>query len=197
MEHAHLLRRLQRLERALLTVRRMIGDATAVTPLPATAFRALAVRVAGDSYAVPVDRVVEIVRFAKLTRVSNAPRAVLGVLNLRGRVVVVLDVRERLGLGATEIDAKTAIVVATLHDHEIGLVVDRVREVVLLEPSELDAPTGPLAEMTCIHAVGTIQGALVQLLDLERVLSANELENAVELSQNAEPTAASDEEESQ
>src|SRR5437868_6885877 len=124
--------RLARLERELSMLRRELGERHAAAPLPSGTFRALHVRVGGAEYAIVGECVREIVRYAELAEIPNGPRSIRGALNLRGRAIVVLDVAERLAVGRAAIDLRTPIVVAVSHEREVGLLVERVLDVVTL-----------------------------------------------------------------
>lgn len=174
-DRSQLLGRLARLERELVAVRRELVEHNTVA-IPEGLFQAVCVEVGGERYAVPSLNVRQIVRYARVTRVPNAPRAVQGVLNVRGEVVVVLDTSERLGLGRTPIDAKTPVVIATLQHWLVGLIVQRVTEVVTLDGATLSQPSGAIAASVNVAAVGSVDGELVQLFDLEQLLSPSELE---------------------
>jgi purine-binding chemotaxis protein CheW len=174
-ERSLLLGRLSRLERELVAVRRELHEKSTVT-FPEGIFQALCVQVGGERYAVPSAQVKQIIRYARTTRVPHAPRAVQGVLNLRGEVVVVLDTCERLGLGRAAIDAKTPVVIVAVHHWLVGLIVDRVLEVVTIDGSTLSQPSGAIAASVNVAAVGSVAGELVQLFDLEQLLSPSELE---------------------
>lgn len=190
-ERLELLSRLARLNSELLEVRRGLGELNSVA-IPQGTFQALRVQVAGEHFAVPSEQVRQIIRYARATLVPAAPRAVHGVLNLHGDVVVVLDVSERLNLGRVELDLRTPVVVVTIQGWHVGLVVDRVLDVVTLDSAGLTAPSGAIASSLSVAALGSVSGQLLQLFDLERLLSRVELEgieNAIADSLLPEPDA--------
>ena len=132
----------------------------------------LAFSLAGDRYAVPVERVREIVRLRQITSVPRVPDEILGVISLRGEIVQVMDLRMRLGAPVTEPGRTSRIVV--LHGDEgavTGLLVDTVSEV-LRVPEEAFRPTaGPESDFVtelCEHG-----GDFVSLLSIEKVLSVD------------------------
>ena len=126
----------------------------------------------GETFAFPVKAIAEIVRVGTITRVPDAPAAVLGILNLRGRVVPVVDLRIRLGLAAPPPRPDARVLVATLRTRTIGLLVDGVAEVVQLDPRAMEPP--PADVMTTrseyIRAVHQRGSTLLLLLDPEQVL---------------------------
>ena len=104
----------------------------------------LVCRVDTREVALPLERVVEVLRMAAVTAVPHSPPWLRGMLNLRGQTVPVIDVRQRLGLAATRIDLSTTLVITTIGARTIGLMVDEAREV-LDVPSDAIDPPDPLA----------------------------------------------------
>lgn len=127
----------------------------------------------GSAYAVDVELVREIVRMKKLTRVPRAPGWLLGVVSLRGEVVEVVDLRIRLGLGASTPGRSNRIIV--LHgegDRVTGLLVDSVSEVYrALDASLQPAPAG---EVRAVVEVCRRGEGFVSLLDIEKALGASD-----------------------
>jgi purine-binding chemotaxis protein CheW len=127
-------------------------------------------RMGDREYGLPLDCVVEVVRMAALAPVPDAPRFLLGLLDLRGRVVPVLDLRLRLGLPAAEPGLSNPICVAEAGGRGFGLVADAVTGVRPLaapvEPLEVAQDDSPVAGVT--H----VDGRLVSLLDPERLAVA-------------------------
>lgn len=127
----------------------------------------------GSEYAVPVERVREIVRIRELTFVPRAPAWLLGVVALRGEIVEVVDLRRRLGLGASSPDRSHRIIV--LHgdvDRVTGLLVDRVHEVLRVPDSEVLPAQG--LDVSRVEAVCPRGEAFVSILDVDRVLGVND-----------------------
>jgi purine-binding chemotaxis protein CheW len=129
--------------------------------------------VADERYGIEVGRVHEIIRWTATTALPGADQSFNGVLNLRGRVIPVMDLRERLGLPRIEPTRHTRIVVADVEEARIGLVVDSVEEVVRVPAKAIEpAPTFPSSDarehMTGIAKIG--DGLLV-VLALEHLLA--------------------------
>lgn len=123
----------------------------------------------GSPYAIPVERVREIVRMRAITPMPRVPAAVLGVIALRGEVIQVLDLRRRLGLPPVEAGRRTRIVVLHGEDGRVtGLLVDAVNEVLRL-PEDAIRPAAP-GESEAVAALCERDGQFVSLLDLERVM---------------------------
>jgi purine-binding chemotaxis protein CheW len=128
---------------------------------------------AGEAYGVEIERVQEIIRMQPITRVPNGPAGVVGVTNLRGRVIPVLDLRQRLGLAQTPPTAQSRIVVAELGDDPVGLIVDGVSEVLQVPADAVEPPSALVAspESLYLRGVAKVDERLVLLLDLLRLLS--------------------------
>lgn len=129
--------------------------------------------VAGEEFAVDILAVQEINRMLALTRVPQSPPEVEGVINLRGRIIPVLDLRKRFSLSTGERNDQNRIVVVEVHQRTIGFIVDSVHEVLRIDASVVDkAP-----EMVCsiesdfIAGVGKLPDRLLILLDLNKLFS--------------------------
>lgn len=125
-----------------------------------------------ETFAFPVEAIAEIGRVGTITRVPDAPPAVRGILNLRGRVVPVVDLRLRLGLAAPAPGHTARVLVATLRSRTIGLLVDGVAEVVRLDPRTMEPPPADVltTRSEYIRAVCQHGDTLLILLDPEQVL---------------------------
>ncbi len=124
-------------------------------------------RLEGQDYAVPVGAVVEVLRLVALTPLPDAPEWMLGMLNLRGRGVPVLDLRRKLGLTPVEFGLDAAIVVVEDSGRTVGLVVDEVAEVVDIADNSLEPPTGSGKGLKAITHLGT---RTILVLDLAHLL---------------------------
>ncbi|HEX5759894.1 MAG TPA: chemotaxis protein CheW [Thermoanaerobaculia bacterium] len=132
----------------------------------------VAVALAGEVYALPVSHVQEILRVDRVTRVPKAPRPVRGITNFRGRVLVVLDTRLRLGLKRAETDGASRILVVQARGRSIGLLVDAVQQVVRLLPSQVQPPPAEVMTERSAYVTGVYRlgPTLLVLLDPERLL---------------------------
>lgn len=127
-----------------------------------------------EAFGVELALVQEIVHLTGITRVPNAPAHVEGVVNLRGRIVPVVDLRKKLGLAPGEPGRRSRIIIVAAEGRTVGLIVDGVREVRHL-PAELVEPAPELATTGlpagAVLGVGKLPQGLLVLLDLARVLA--------------------------
>lgn len=129
----------------------------------------LAFELAGSPYAIPVERVREIVRVREVTRVPLVPDWVRGVVTLRGEVVQVIDLRMRLGLRAEATDRRSRIVVLHGDDDRVtGVLVDSVREVLRVD-EEAFSPSGE-GDVGAVSELCLQDGEFVSIIDVDRVL---------------------------
>jgi purine-binding chemotaxis protein CheW len=127
-----------------------------------------------EEFGVDILRVQEINRMLEVTRVPNAPSYVDGVINLRGKVIPIVDLRERFGMERREHDKNTRIIVVELSGNTLGFVVDAVREVLRI-PRSVTEPPPQLAggvKDEYITAVGKLDDRLLILLDLDKIIDA-------------------------
>ncbi len=118
----------------------------------------------------------EIIRYTRLTQVPQSPEFVEGVLNLRGQVIPVIDLRRRFALNESEHGNSTRIVVVEMGHQIVGLIVDSVSEVRNIDRDQISPPPAIGAEIDAsfIEGMGKVDDRLVILLNLDRVFSADE-----------------------
>lgn len=133
-------------------------------------------RLNGETYGINVMQVQEVLRYTEIAPVPGAPSYVLGIINLRGNVVTVLDTRDRFGLPEAEITEQTRIVIIEAEKHVIGIMVDAVAEVVYLRQSEIEtAPNvGNEDNAKFIQGVCHKNNELLILVELDRLLTDEE-----------------------
>ncbi|MCL6499651.1 MAG: chemotaxis protein CheW [Firmicutes bacterium] len=141
------------------------------------------VRLDRERYGVPIEHVHEIIRMQEVTRIPRAPSFVEGVINLRGQVIPVIDLRRRFGLAAGERNGASRIVVVEMNGSRVGMVVDAVLEVMRLPDSAVVPPEELLAasEVAFLQGVAKQGDDLILLLDLQRVLEVHEQRALAEL----------------
>ncbi|MDX1810882.1 MAG: chemotaxis protein CheW [Gammaproteobacteria bacterium] len=131
-----------------------------------------------ETYCISVSDVREVLRFTEIAPVPGAPDYVIGIINLRGNVVTVIDTRNRFGLSPKEVDDNTRIVIIEIDGQEVGILVDSVAEVVNIANSAIEAAPNVGNEETSryIQGVTSRDGRLLILVDLNKLLSEEELQ---------------------
>lgn len=131
-----------------------------------------------ETYGINVMQVQEVLRYTDIAPVPGAPDYVMGIINLRGNVVTVIDTRSRFGLPPSEVTDNSRIVIIESERQVIGIMVDSVAEVVYLKQSEIDtAPNvGTDESAKFIQGVSNREGELLILVDLNKLLSDDEWE---------------------
>jgi purine-binding chemotaxis protein CheW len=129
-----------------------------------------------ETYGINVMQVQEVLRYTEIAPVPGAPSYVLGIINLRGSVLTVIDTRARFELNPTENTENTRIVVIESEKQVVGILVDSVAEVVYLKESEIDdtPSVGNEDNAKFIQGVSNRDGKLLILVDLEQLLSDDE-----------------------
>lgn len=133
-------------------------------------------RLCNETYGINVMQVKEVLRYTEIAPVPGAPPFVLGIINLRGSVVTVIDTNSRFGLASSEITDDTRIVIIESGDQVIGILVESVAEVVYLRQSEIEsAPNAGTDESAkFIQGVSNRNGVLLILVDLNKLLNEEE-----------------------
>jgi purine-binding chemotaxis protein CheW len=143
-------------------------------------------RIGNETFGVRIGSVREIVRVPEITAVPSAPESVEGVINLRGKIIPVMDLRKRFGQAEIQPDKKNRILVVELENKLVGLIVNAASEVLKIAPSEIEAPGNLFAEGESgyVTGVGKLKGRLIILLDIAKLLHRPEFkrfEEAAEL----------------
>jgi len=133
-------------------------------------------KIGDEEFGVDILQVQEINRLFEVTHVPNAPDFVEGVINLRGRIVPVVNLRKRLGLDKKEHDKDTRIVVVELEGKTIGFIVDSVSEVLRVPKNVVEPPPELVAGIDSEYIIGIakLENRLLILLDLKKVLNVEE-----------------------
>jgi len=146
---------------------------------------------ADELYAVNVSNIKEVLGVPRITRVPRMPEFMNGVINLRGNVVPVLDLRQKFGLGATSITIDTGIIVTEVEDvfddsedecFTIGIFGDKVQQVITIDPSMIEPPPriGVAIDTDFIVGMGRLDDGFVIILNIDKILSEGELIPSVE-----------------
>ncbi len=133
----------------------------------------------GENYGIRVLKVQEIQRYSEISPIPGAPSYVLGIINLRGSVISVLNTREKFGLPDYEITDDSRIVILEVGKQIIGILVDSVAEVISLQASDVDIAPNVGNDETAkfIDGVSNKGGELLILLDAEKILNEDEWED--------------------
>jgi len=133
-------------------------------------------KIGTEEFGVDILNVQEIIKIVQITKVPNSPVFVEGVINLRGKVIPVIDLRTRLGLQKLEHDKDTRIIVVELSKSTIGFIVDAVNEVLRIPISITEAPPEIVAgvDSEFIKSVGKLDDRLLILIDLNKILHQDE-----------------------
>ncbi len=132
---------------------------------------------AEETYGVDIGSVREIIRIQEITKVPRTPNYVEGVINLRGKVIPVIDLRKKFGFSKAEHTKDTRIVVVDIGGDDIGVVVDAVTEVLRLSSDAVEPPSGVIttADSDYLLGIAKLESRLVILLDLQKALAAMDL----------------------
>jgi purine-binding chemotaxis protein CheW len=129
-----------------------------------------------EEFAVDILNIQGINRMIEITKVPNAPEYVEGIINLRGKVIPIIDLRKRLGMEQKEYDKETRFIVVEIKARVVGFIVDSVNEVLRINRNITEPPPPMVSGIDAdyITAVGKLQDRLLILLDLDRILSEKE-----------------------
>ena len=137
----------------------------------------LVFRLGNEEYGVDILKVQEIRGYEKVTPIPRSPDYLKGVVNLRGTIVPVVDLRVKFGMADPTYDSVTVVIVLRIAGRTIGAVVDGVSDVVQLAPKDVrDAPSlGAMVDSSYLAGVATQGGRMILVVDIEKLLSAGEL----------------------
>ncbi len=147
--------------------------------------------IGNEEFGVEITNVQEIIRMTSITRIPQAPNYVRGIINLRGRIIVVLNLNVIMGTESKEQDENTRIMVASIGETVMGFMVDSVSEVIRLPHKNIEPAPAVIAnklDTEYVRGVGKMEDRLLILLDLHKLLSANELHSVHTISAEATVT---------
>lgn len=129
-----------------------------------------------EEFAVDILKVQEINKTLQITKVPNTPKSFEGIVNLRGKVIPVVDLRQKMGMPHKEEDQNTRIIVVELVERTIGFIVDQVKEVLRIPKSITEPPPRMVfnTNTNMFTSVAKLENRLIILLDLEQLFSENE-----------------------
>ena len=129
-------------------------------------------KLAEEYYGLSIDNVISIEKPSQITRIPNAPSYIKGVINLRGEVIPVIDLRNKLGMETRDLDRSSRIIVVSSNEIFAGLIVDTSSEVLEIHKENIDKPPTNENEeyIDYIKGIGKIKDRLIVLLDLTKIL---------------------------
>ncbi|MDR1735737.1 MAG: chemotaxis protein CheW [Oscillospiraceae bacterium] len=133
----------------------------------------MAFAIGSEIYGLKIEYISEILNMQTITVVPEVPAYIKGIINMRGKILPVMDVRLRFNKEPMEYNDRTCIIVAMINNTMVGLIVDTVREVMEILPDEITDTESAAKEMhnRYIKAVGKTEAGVVLLLDLDRLVS--------------------------
>jgi purine-binding chemotaxis protein CheW len=139
----------------------------------------------GEEFGVDIMQVSEVIPVPRITRIPQAPECIKGLINLRGKILVVIDLNKRLGFSSKETDSLSRILIVKVKDTVIGMLVNSVKEVMRLPLSSIEPPPEMIKSKInaeYLTGVGKVGNRLIVLLNLARVLGEEEIEELSQLS---------------
>lgn len=135
----------------------------------------------GVNYGFPIHTVNEVISLMEITSVPKTPTYIKGVINLRGKIIPVMDLRLKFEMPEIEYNERTSIVIVAVHIHGqekvIGVVVDTISEVVDLKPDDIEPPPeyGAKEDINCLKGIGKFKDKVIMLLDIDEVVCRDDL----------------------
>jgi len=132
-------------------------------------------RLAKEEYGLPITKVQEINRLVPITKLPQTPSFMEGIINLRGRIIPIIDLRKRFQLAASEHNEDNRIIIVEVKGQIVGIIVDAVNEVVRLPQSSIEPPPAAfILDGQYIHGVGKMEDRLLILLNIDSILTSQE-----------------------
>jgi purine-binding chemotaxis protein CheW len=163
-----------------------VGNGTSRVETEGELNQLISFMVGAEEYGLEILRVKEVIRVREITRLPRSPSFVKGIINLRGDVIPIIDLRDKFGLSAQEQTAMTRVIVVDVEGKLIGMVVDSASQVVRVPAAQIDPPPPVVGGLSAryVKGVGKLDDRLIILLNIDLILSSEE---RVEL-QNMERT---------
>jgi purine-binding chemotaxis protein CheW len=141
------------------------------------AMEVLAFTLGQEEYGIDIQKVQELRGYDTVTRIANAPEHIKGVVNLRGIIVPIIDMRIKFNLGTPTYDQFTVVIILSLASRVMGMVVDSVSDVITLSPEQIKpAPEmGSVLDTGYLIGLGTIDARMLILVDIDKLMSSSEM----------------------
>lgn len=151
-------------------------------------FQIVVFRIGKESYGVGIEFIREIVRIPEVTEVPDAPPFLEGVINLRGKILPVIDLKKRLRINGPERTKSTRVLITENSQSTVGLIVDSVSEVLNIQPDSIEAPPEMVAAVGVeyIKGVAKVEENLIILLDFSKILSIEDMKRILSASEDVE-----------
>ena len=149
-------------------------------------------QVGRETYGIPITALHEIVRVPEITAIPDAPAHLEGVINLRGKIISVVDLRKRFDKAATALTRHSRILVVEHRSRLVGMIVDSASEVLKVAESEIEPAPAMMKEggLDCVTGLGKFRKRLIILLDIDRVLTVRDTGKAEAKEQSQTKTSA-------
>ena len=132
-------------------------------------------RLAKEEYGLPITKVQEINRLVPITKLPQTPVFMEGIINLRGRIIPVVDLRKRFGLEVSDYNDDSRIIIVEVNGQTVGVIVDAVAEVVRMPAANVEPPPPSfILDAKYIQGVGKLDGRLLILLEIDQILTSQE-----------------------
>ena len=137
----------------------------------------LTFRLSQEEYGIDILKVQEIRGYEPPTRIANAPTFIKGVVNLRGTIVPIVDMRLKFNCPEAEYNSFTVVIILNLRNRIVGIVVDSVSDVLELQPESVKAAPDidSVVDNSCILGLGSVSDRMLILLDIERLMSSGDM----------------------
>ena len=147
------------------------------TPFAVKALEFLSFTLGQEDYGIDIQKVQELRGYDTVTRIANVPEHIKGVVNLRGIIVPIVDMRIKFNLGAPTYDEFTVVIILNIGGRVMGMVVDGVSDVITLKPEQIKpAPSiGSVLDTEYLMGLGTLDERMLILIDLDRLMSSDEM----------------------
>jgi purine-binding chemotaxis protein CheW len=154
-----------------------MGAAEKAGDLTATAREYLTFRLSQEEYGIDILKVQEIRGYEAPTRIANAPSFIKGVVNLRGTIVPIVDMRLKFNCSEAEYSSLTVVIILNLGSRIVGIVVDSVSDVLELQPENVKSAPDieSIVSNDCILGLGSLGERMLILLDIERLMSSSDM----------------------
>ncbi|OEJ14409.1 chemotaxis protein CheW [Brachyspira hampsonii] len=143
-------------------------------------------RLGSGEYAIDIMQAKEIIKMEKITLIPNAPDFVEGVINLRGNIIPIIDLKKRFNLEETEGDKNTGIIIVKIEDVDMGIIIDSISKVVSISNSDIQPPPPMLSGIgqKYIKGVGKLEDKLLVVLDLEKLFATDDDDDEAPIADN-------------